>query len=190
MFLTGGWHEILDFRFFLRNQIPTGPWVSYLGHFNFWENLQRFSLMLIIVGVIVISDKLPQVLLTLVIKPCSVFSLIPWQRQLRHRRWQWHQQSLIAGNNDTGDNLLPVTKTPWIIYCRGQRHRQWNICNTSKWTLSKNIIICVKKETQQNIKKLPISNFFHLSPVSLTSLINLYFRLSPQIFIKRPPLYT
>ncbi len=141
-----------------------------------------------IVGVIAISDKLPQVLSKLVIKPCSIL-LIPWQWQLLHRRWQWHQQSLIAGNNDTSDNQLPVRKTLWIIYCRGQRHRQWNICNTSKWILSKNIIICVKKATQQNIKNFLSQIFFHLSPVSLTSLINLYLRLSPQIFIKRPPLY-
>ncbi len=39
---------------------------------------------------------------------------------------------------------------------------------------------------QQKIKNFQSQIFFHFLPVLLTSLIALHFRLSPQIFIKRP----
>ncbi len=38
--------------------------------------------------------------------------------------------------------------------------------------------------SQQNMKKLLSHQIFHLSPVPLTPVINLYFRISPRIFIK------
>ncbi len=47
-----------------------------------------------------------------------------------------------------------------------------------------------QQQTQQhlkkNVKNLPISNFFflHLSPLSLKTVINIYFRLSSRIFVK------
>ncbi len=44
--------------------------------------------------------------------------------------------------------------------------------------------MCTQVSSQQKIKKIIPQNFFHLSPVSLTPVINIHSRLSPRIFEK------
>ena len=44
--------------------------------------------------------------------------------------------------------------------------------------------MCTQVSSQQKNKKIIPQNFFHLSPVSLTPVINIHSRLSPRIFEK------
>jgi hypothetical protein len=46
------------------------------------------------------------------------------------------------------------------------------------------LTIALVQHVSSLTKKLPLSKIFHLSPVSLTPVINLYFRIAPRILVK------
>ncbi len=106
------------------------------------------------------------------IKPCAGMSSIQY----------WY--------HNTGDNL---STTKAITYRWCYWHLRWNSGNNTRLPTPQSehlakTIIWVYIETQQHLKKIwknfLSQNIFHLSPVLLTSVIVLYFRISSQIFIQ------
>ncbi len=86
MRLKGVWHEIFDLRFFSWIIVTWAPEYSIGAVSNFFKNSRRYSQMNV------------------------------YHQCQRHWQWQRHRWTIIAGDNDTGEqNLLPVTRTrmPW-----------------------------------------------------------------------------
>ncbi len=104
--------------------------------------------------------------------------------EIGNREWM-----LISGVNDTGNKLLGGVNDTGDIFFGGVNDTGDldSPAYTWKWKISKNSISrCNVHSTKLStkIKKNIPQNFFHLSLVSLTPLINIHLRLSPRIFEK------
>ncbi len=90
-------------------------------------------------------------------------------------------------------NFLLVTTAPVIIYCRCQRHPDetaglYQLAYISKGTLNKKnhymVVNSNPAASKLNKKNFLSQEFSQLSPVLLTPVIKLYFRISPRIYVK------
>jgi hypothetical protein len=87
---------------------------------------------------------------------------------------------------------LLVTTTPALNYpvddIGHETVQQYQVAYISKGTKSKNHHMSVNSNSaasQQKMKKLSVSKFSHLSPVSLILVINLNFRISGRILVSK-----
>ncbi len=98
------WLEIFDFQFFSWVSLPPGPLVSHGSISNFYENLRRYSHFFVDTGnKLFISDNDTG-------ENVSLLLLLPL---INYCRCCWHRwlSLVIAGNNDTSDNLSLLTTT-------------------------------------------------------------------------------
>ncbi len=179
--LKGVWHKIFRLQVFL--------WISFFprplnliipigwGHFKFlWKSTEIFCNL-----VSTTRTSCSSVSTTLAIN----YWVFPWHWWLSlvpdfhrfqdtgdkiYRRYQRHRQYLLAISNDTGYNLLSVTTK----YTDDERCKDISLHTHQKEYKVKNHYVNVNSNptASHRNKKFP---FLHLSPVSLTPVINLYF---------------